>query len=174
MKTLMILALALASVTTMADVITLCGVRSGTAGEVYLANSQGKLVVELSHQGGSQKLADQADELIEGGMQNRSQYCVNAKRNQAGKVIKIVGAYKKSANIKTICGKRSGTAGEVYLTDTNGKVVLELANQGGSQTLADQADEFIEGGMQNGSKYCLNAKSNKAGKVIKIIGAFKN
>jgi hypothetical protein len=147
---------------------TFCGVRSGTAGNASLDDNDGQIVILLATQGGDQTLLDQADSIISGGTQNGSRYCVDAAVDATGKPTKIVGA----ARVQTYCGVRSGTAGNASLDDDKGRIVIVLATQGGDQTLLDQTDGFISGGMQNGSSYCIDAKVDAAAKPAKIVGAY--
>ncbi|HXH29856.1 MAG TPA: hypothetical protein VNJ01_03520 [Bacteriovoracaceae bacterium] len=84
------------------------------------------------------------------------------------------------AKTSTFCGTRSGTAGNAYLTSNEGKIIFTLATQGRNQTFLRQADKILtilgadvygELGMQNKTKYCVNAKI-KAGRPVEVVGAY--
>jgi hypothetical protein len=82
-----------------------------------------------------------------------------------------------SAATQKLCGIATGTAGDRELTDAKGHTVLVLAQQGGEQRLADQADALIgknksgETGLQNGTRYCFVIKLDERGKPAAIFRA---
>ena len=79
------------------------------------------------------------------------------------------------AAVQTVCGVRSGTAGNAYLDAPGGRTLIELARQGGSQLLLNQADVAVgpqprrESGTQNGVRYCLRVQFDKDGTPMKVL-----
>ena len=94
-------------------------------------------------------------------------------------VIAIVGTAQAAPATKTYCGLRTGTSGNAELSKPNGDTVIELAQQGGDQTLLDQADALVpddasgEQGTQYGTNYCVTAQLDAAGKPVKITKAWR-
>ena len=80
-----------------------------------------------------------------------------------------------SAATQKFCGFATGTAGDRELSDAKGHTVLVLAQQGGEQRLADQADALIgrnksgETGLQNGARYCVVVQLDERGKPAAIL-----
>lgn len=78
--------------------------------------------------------------------------------------------------VRTLCGVRDGTAGNVSLVE-HGREAVELARQGGSQWLADAVDARIgpgrdgESGMQNGRRYCVTLAYDLRGYAVRVISA---
>ena len=79
------------------------------------------------------------------------------------------------AAVRTVCGVRYGTAGNASLDAPGGQPVIELARQGGSQRLLDEADVAVgpqprrESGTQNGVRYCLRVRFDKDGTPVKVL-----
>ena len=77
-----------------------CGIRSGTAGNAWLASSGGKPLVTLATQGGDQHLLDEADDRLpqdsrDGpGTQNGKWYCVVFKLDRLGIPIEVSRSYQ--------------------------------------------------------------------------------
>ena len=78
--------------------------------------------------------------------------------------------------VRTTCGVRDGTAGNVSLM-AHGREAVELARQGGSQWLADAVDARIgpgrdgETGMQNGRRYCVTLAYDRRGYAVRVVAA---
>lgn len=78
--------------------------------------------------------------------------------------------------VRTVCGVRDGTAGNVFLM-AHGREAIELARQGGDQWLADAADSRIsrgrdgERGMQNGRRYCVTLAYDRRGYAVRVLAA---
>lgn len=171
MKYLSILLISFTTLSTFAAVETVCGKRYGSAGNVFLLNQKREFAVVLATQGADQKLANQADSFISGGMQNGTSYCVNTIVNSKGNIVRIAGAYPKKRRIRTYCGVRGGTAGNAWLE--SGDDLLTLAFQGNSQKGLKIVDRLVSGGTQNGRSYCVNGTANADGDLISAVGAFE-
>lgn len=80
-----------------------------------------------------------------------------------------------AARLRTFCGERQGTAGDALLVDRRGRAALVLAQQGGDQSLLDQADVRVgrdpsgETGTQVGQRYCLVARLDAQGRPREIV-----
>ena len=78
--------------------------------------------------------------------------------------------------VRTTCGVRDGTAGNVSLM-AHGSEAVELARQGGNQWLADAVDARIgpgrdgETGMQNGRRYCVTLAYDRRGYAVRVVAA---
>ncbi len=140
--------------------IQVCGERDGTAGNVRVGN------LDLAVQGRDQKLADQADSFIKGGMQNGRSYCVVVVYSEkTGKITKIGYAYKDDGKTITFCGVRGGTAGNAYLANKNKQLTLAIQGVAGPagtsyQKGLEAIDKHFKGGTQNGKSYCVVGRSN--------------
>ena len=81
------------------------------------------------------------------------------------------------AETQTFCGVRTGTAGNAYLEDRRGRVILELARQGGGQRLLQVADELLgrgpDGteGTQVGRTYCMTVRMSRQGWPTQLVDA---
>ena len=81
-----------------------------------------------------------------------------------------------SRTVRTICGVRDGTAGNVSLLE-HGREAVGLARQGGSQWLADAVDVRIgrgrdgESGAQNGRRYCVTLAYDRRGYAVRVLAA---
>ena len=79
------------------------------------------------------------------------------------------------AAVRTVCGVRSGTAGNAFLDAPGGRPVIELARQGGSQRLLDEADVAVgpqprgETGTQTGVWYCLRVRFGPDGMPLRVL-----
>ncbi len=97
----------------------------------------------------------------------------------AGTRISVKGARhaRRQQVTQTICGIRRGTAGNAILVDRYNQEVLELARQGESSHLLDETDRLVgrngprETGTQNGQRYCLTVRIDRAGNPIKVVAA---
>ena len=72
------------------------------------------------------------------------------------------------AATNTICGTAKTINGNNYLVTQKGNVAV-------SQALLNQANEILVRNFlpaQEGIKYCVNTKVSKAGKVLKVVGAY--
>lgn len=89
----------------------------------------------------------------------------------------LVGVGSARAEVRTLCGVRQGSFGNAWLGGAKGRVVLELARQGGDQRLLDQADAALparrgaEAGTQVGRRYCLVVRSGVRGRPARILAA---
>lgn len=93
-----------------------------------------------------------------------------------GPVVSAQAASPPGRAVRTICGVRDGTAGNVSLME-RGREAVELARQGGAQWLADAADARIsqgrdgEQGMQNGRRYCVTLAFDRRGYAVRVLAA---
>ncbi len=76
--------------------------------------------------------------------------------------------------VRTVCGVRDGTAGNASLV-AGGREVIELARQGGSQRLLDEADAVVgadghgETGTQTGARHCLRVRYDRRGEPLRVL-----
>lgn len=92
-----------------------------------------------------------------------------------GVLVLCLVAGQAHAAVRTVCGVRTGTAGNAYLDAPGGRPVIELARQGGSQRLLDEADGAVgpqprgESGTQTGVRYCLRVRFDRNGTPVKVL-----
>ena len=76
-----------------------------------------------------------------------------------------------AAKVRTVCGERSGTAGNAFIGE------LMLARQGDSSRLLDDADRLVgaqphgETGTQNGRRYCVTVRLGRRGEPVRVLAA---
>lgn len=166
---------------------TLCGVKvDNVDGNTYLIGKK-NFQLNLTSSKMKPSLLNQMNELVKKlgpdssgnvGTLNGSRYCVTAETANT-QVTGISAVWRMGDEIRTFCGRRTGTANNAYLTE--GREEIELATQGGDHTLLDQTDLLIESlgpdasgevGTQVGVRYCINAKI--VGETpVQIISAFR-
>jgi hypothetical protein len=75
------------------------------------------------------------------------------------------------AGTNTYCGVMTQSDGSTFLANAQGREILELAEQGGSQSLLTQANKLMSGGLKSGQAYCLNVMVNANGSPIRVLKA---
>ncbi|RYC29972.1 hypothetical protein D3273_21175 [Lichenibacterium minor] len=102
---------------------------------------------------------------------------MNGRLILAAAALAVLGIGSVQAAVRTVCGERQGTAGNAWLSDRKGGVVLEMARQGGDQRLLDEADgalparRGVEAGTQVGRRYCLTVRYGAHRRPLRVLAA---